>query len=108
MVKEVDKDTRTFPRPDREIRTMYLGAPSPRTTLWSFRPLTRAWLPFAEAIDESQLGEDKISPIAFRVVANHYHLGVPFVDPERRESMRNNAAFQEKLSRSMSTVQGAE
>ena len=70
--------------------------------------LTRAWPPFAEAIDESQLGEDKISPIAFRVVANHYHLGVPFVDPERRESMRNNAAFQEKLSRSMSTVQGAE
>jgi hypothetical protein len=38
---------------------------------------------YLEAIDESSSGDDAITQVAFLSVADHYHLGVPFVDPSR-------------------------
>ena len=60
IVKEVDKGQKRFPRPRKEISKMYL-----------------------EAIEESSSGDDAITQVAFLSVADHYHLGVPFVDPSR-------------------------
>ena len=60
IVQEVDKHQKRFPRPVKEIRKMYL-----------------------EAINESASGDDAITQVAFTSVAQHYHLGVPFVDPSR-------------------------
>lgn len=60
IVREVEKTQKRFPRPIKEIRKMYL-----------------------EAITESASANDAITHVGFLTVANHYHLGVPFVDPSR-------------------------